>query len=319
MVPPVARPPSPPTGGVHVGACPGCKARERRRWHRHAEVTLWLCARCGLGYSDPQPRAAVQRRYLSDYDLAEHFGAHEQRKAVLTARRLDRLPQPRAGQRLLDVGCGDGQFAVAAAVRGWDVSGVELNPPAAQRTRERGIAVFEGRLEDVDYAPGTFDVVAAWDVLEHVPEPRVFVEHLTRLVASGGLVVLTTLNRNALVARVFRGGWSMVAIDHFTYWHARSLHVAFARSGLRAVRTTSFGLGRDFVFWMDRLRRRPGWTATADAAPVVAPARGRAAGWDTQPRVLSAERVLNRFLAATSLGVGVEVAFRAPPAASQGR
>ena len=298
---------------MDVSACPGCGAPERRRWLRHPDLTLWLCARCGLGYSDPQPREAVARRYLTDLDLAEHFGAHEHRKAVLDARRLDRLPPPRRGQRLLDVGCGDGQFAAAAAARGWEVHGVELNPPAARRARERGIAVVQGRLEDARHPPGTFDVVTAWDVIEHVPEPRPFIAHLTRIVAPGGLVVLTTLNRDALVARLFRGRWSMVAPDHFTYWHARSLHAAFGQSGLRAVRTTSFGLGRDFVFWLDRLRRRPDWVAAADPPP-VAPAPAADAGWDTRPRVLLAERTLNRLIAATSLGVGIEVAFRAPAA-----
>ena len=275
---------------------------------------LWLCERCGLGYSDPQPRDAVQQRYLVDYDLAQHFGAHEHRKGVLNARRLDRLPQPHPGQTLLDVGCGDGQFAASAAARGWDVRAVELNPPAVRRARERGIAVVEGRLEDGELEPGAFGVVTAWDVIEHVPEPRSFIDQLARVVAPGGLVVVTTLNRAALVARIFRARWSMVAIDHFTYWHARSLHMAFAGSGLFPVRTTSFGLGRDFVFWMDRLRRRPAWLAGADAAPGRPPSARSSSGWDTQRRVLSAEQALNRALAATSLGVGLEAVFRAPAA-----
>lgn len=299
---------------MRIATCPGCGAPERRRWLRHPELMLWLCERCGLGYSDPQPRDAVAQRYLVDYDLAAHFGAHEHRKGVLDARRLDRLPPPHPGQALLDVGCGDGQFALAAAARGWDVRAVELNPPAVRRARERGVAVVEGRLEDGRPEPGAFDVVTAWDVIEHVAEPRPFIDQLARVVAPGGLVVVTTLNRAALVARMFRGRWSMVAIDHFTYWHARSLLIAFAGSGLQAVRTTSFGLGRDFVFWVDRLRRRPAWLAGADAArgvPASAPSPG---GWDTQPRVLSAERALNRVLAATSLGVGLEAVFRAPAA-----
>ena len=292
-----------------LGACPSCGAPERRRWFGHPELALWLCRRCGLGYSDPQPREAVERRYLSQYDLADHFGALEERKGVLDAQRLDRLPAPAPAAKLLDVGCGDGQFAAAARARGWTVCGVELNPPAAQRARERGIDVVEGRLEDADLPAGGFDLVTAWDVIEHVPDPRAFATELVRRVAPGGLLVVTTLNRRALVARTFRGRWSMVAVDHFTYWDAGSLEHLFAGAGMRWISVRSFGLGRDFVSWIDRLRGRREHLASVE--PRATPT-ARADGWDARPWVLAAERGLNRALDATSLGVGVEIVLRGP-------
>ena len=273
-------------------------------------LALWLCAGCGLGYSDPQPRAFVEWRYRHDYDLATHFGEVEQRKSTLIGRRLDQLPTDLTGHRLLDVGCADGQFAAAARRRGWEPTGVEINPPAAQRARDRHVEVVEGDVQTVDLPEGAYDVVTAWDVIEHLPAPRVFVDRLARLVAPGGVVVLTTLNRRALVARAFRSKWSMVVEDHFTYWDAPSLQRAFAASGLMAVRSTSFGLGRDFVAIVDRWRRR----STAQEAV-------RAAGgvtettrppWDARPAVLTLERAANRVLDATSLGVGIEVVLRAP-------
>lgn len=288
-----------------LGRCPSCAAPARRPWLRHPELSLWLCERCGLGYTDPQPREEVERRYLSQYDLADHFGALEQRKAVLNAQRLDRLPA-RTGGTLLDVGCGDGQFAAAARDRGWVAQGVELNPPAAQAARERGVNVVEGRLEEVEPLRAAFDVVTAWDVIEHVPEPRRFAEELVRRVAPGGLLVVTTLNRRALVARMFRGRWSMVAVDHFTYWDERSLSHAFADTGMRKISIRSFGLGRDFVSWIDRLRGRREHLASVVPRTSRAPA-APADGWDTTPLVLTAERALNQVLDVTSLGVGVEI------------
>lgn len=294
-----------------IGACPSCGSAGRRRWLRHPELALWLCQGCGLGYSDPQPRTLVERRYLSQYDLADHFGALEARKGTLNAHRLDRLPIPAAGDALLDVGCGDGQFAAAARDRGWDTYGIELNPPAAQRARERGINVVEGRLESADLPAARFDVVTAWDVIEHVPEPSAFAERLVRLVAPGGLLALTTLNRRALVARTFRGRWSMVAVDHFTYWDASSLSRLFAGHDMRTISRRSFGLGRDFVAWIDRLRGRREQLASIEPIASRSPT-ALASGWDARPVVLRAERALNRLLDATSLGVGVEMLLRAP-------
>lgn len=231
---------------------------------------------------------------------------------MLNSRRLDRLPPPRPGGKLLDVGCGDGQFAAAAHARGWEPHGVELNPPAARRARERGVLVREGRLEDLDFEPASFELVTAWDVIEHVPDPAAFIDHLVRAVAPGGRIVVTTLNRKALVARAFRGRWSMVVIDHFTYWDARSLRAAFARTGLRATEATSFGLGRDFVAWIDRAGGRPSSVAqaTTRASPSAASTE---AGWDTQGLVLRVESAVNRLLDRTMLGVGIELRFQASP------
>lgn len=101
-----------------LGTCPLCHATRRSVWLRHPKLSLWLCDSCGLGYSDPQPCDLVEQRYVSQYNLAAHFAPLAARKNVLITRRLDRLPAPRDGDRLLDVGCADGQFAAAAKGRG---------------------------------------------------------------------------------------------------------------------------------------------------------------------------------------------------------
>jgi len=287
-----------------LGACPACLEERRRPWFSHPRLTLWLCGRCGLGYSDPQPRGFVEQRYLHEYDLAAHFGKLEARKNTLIERRLDELAPPSGRRRLLDVGCADGQFAAAAQARGWHPAGVELNPPAARRARERGVEVSEGHLEDVALGDGAFDLITAWDVIEHVPEPREFAQKITRLLARDGRAVVTTLNRRALVAQVFRGRWTMVVEDHFTYWHERSLHSLFASSGLESVHSSSFGLGRDFVAWLDRP------PVARAGEPQVGDRSGVRARWDTRPVVLAAENALNRALDVTALGVGIQVSFR---------
>lgn len=292
--------------GRFLGACPACGCSRRRAWLRHPRLVLWLCARCELAYSDPQPRALVEQRYRREYDLAAHFGEVEERKATLIEDRLDRLPTDVAGRRLLDVGCADGQFAAAAQRRGWQASGVELNPPAVQRARARGVEVVEGDVQAMDLGQARFDVVTAWDVLEHVPDPRLFLDRVSRLAAPGGLVVLTTLNRRALVARAFRSRWSMIVEDHFTYWDRRSLQHAVAPTGLTPVQERSFGLGRDFVAAVDRWRRRP-----KAQHPLPSGAIEATQPWDTRPAVLALERKANRILDATSLGVGIEVVLRA--------
>jgi 2-polyprenyl-3-methyl-5-hydroxy-6-metoxy-1,4-benzoquinol methylase len=270
---------------------------------------LHRCTACGLVFSDPQPREEVERRYRETYDLAAHFGAREPRKTLLYERRLARLPSPSAGHdRLCDIGCADGQFLELARDAGWQVCGVELNPPAVKRTRTRGIEVFEGSLEAIEDLPWrSFDLVTSWDVLEHTAQPREFAERAARLLAPGGWLALTTLNRRSLAFRVFGTNWSMVVPDHFTYWDMRSLRSLFTSLGLIVIRQETFGLGRDFVQWMDRFSR----SGRAREGPD--PGNGvQAGGWDTSPGVVLLERALNAGFRRLGGGVGLEMLLRAP-------
>jgi 2-polyprenyl-3-methyl-5-hydroxy-6-metoxy-1,4-benzoquinol methylase len=292
---------------VSISACLLCGSRDRRPFRSRAHIRLYECARCGLVYADPQHREVVERRYATEYDLAAHFAAFEARKRIRYERHLAWLPRPSPGaSRLCDVGCGDGQFLEAARSVGWDGFGVELNPPAAARVRERGFEVHLGKLEAADSLPwGSFDIVTSWDSLEHVPDPTAFVAKVTRLMKPGGWLAITTLNRRSLVAMAFRSRWSMIVEDHYTYWDVGSLTRIAADRGLTPIQSTTFGLGRDFVSWADRLARvLPFKRPTDDQS--VAPPRG----WDSSRAVLAAEHAVNAPLRVSGRGVEIAMIFR---------
>lgn len=273
------------------------------------DLNLVRCLECDLVYSNPQPRQRVHDKYIGDYDLATYFGALESRKRVLFERRLDRIGPPQDGRsRLIDAGCGDGQFLELAAARGWEPFGIEMNPPAAARARERGATIWEGTVEEVEDLPwGSFDVVCSWDSIEHTPTPRVFAERFARLMAPGGRGELTTLNRKSLVGRLTGMKWSMVVDDHFTYWTGASLTRLLEGAGLHVDGTHYFGVGRDLVAFLDGARgSRRSAAAPGDLGDAPAPE------WDTKESVLSLENVANRLLDVSRLGVGVWLSLSRP-------
>ncbi len=266
------------------------------------------CAACDLIYSDPQPIASVREKYLHEYDLAVHFAEVEERKRVLFDRRLQSLgPPPFDDARLCDVGCGDGLFLQMAAAAGWEPFGIEMNPPAADAARRRGAVVFQGAAEEVEDLPlGSFDVVCSWDAIEHTPTPRRFAERLSALARpDGGRVVLSTLNTNSLVARATGMRWRMIETGHFTYWNERSLIRLHRAVELDVTHVGFFGLGRDLVAPLDRLR-----SARHGIAPATGGAPGAGSTWDTRTPVLFVERAANRFLDRAKLGVGILVESR---------
>lgn len=155
-----------------------------------------------------------------------------------------------AGKSVLDVGTGDGTYALEAAARGAIVTGIDLEPTmlAAARTRanERRLsASFEtGRAEALPFADGTFDVVLAVTVLCLVSDARSVVREMARVLAPGGRLVIGELGRYSVWAaeRRVRGWLGAQTWRHARFWSRRALMGLVEGSGLHvaAVRGSIF-------------------------------------------------------------------------------
>jgi SAM-dependent methyltransferase len=105
-----------------------------------------------------------------------------------------------AGSRVLDIGCGRGSFLHRAQSQGATVTGIELNRSAAAAARARGIEVVEGLLQEhARQRPAFYDVVASFQVLEHVPDPRAFVEDCMRVLRPRGRLILGVPNNDGFL------------------------------------------------------------------------------------------------------------------------
>jgi len=153
-----------------------------------------------------------------------------------------------AGKTALDVGCGGGILAEAMAQRGARVTGIDLSEKALAVARlhqvESGVSVDYRLIAAEALAPeaaGSFDVVTCMELLEHVPEPASTVAACARLVSPGGIVVFSTINRNAkaYVLAVVGAEYVLKLLPRGTHDYARFLKpsevAAFARkAGLDA-------------------------------------------------------------------------------------
>jgi SAM-dependent methyltransferase len=101
---------------------------------------------------------------------------------------------PHAGGRMLDVGCGNAWSAYAFAKRGFDVIGVDLNPDAFEPPPHPNLRLQEGSVLHLPFADASFDLIASYQMLEHVPAPEAALREMLRVVVPGGTISIVSPN-----------------------------------------------------------------------------------------------------------------------------
>jgi 2-polyprenyl-6-hydroxyphenyl methylase/3-demethylubiquinone-9 3-methyltransferase len=110
---------------------------------------------------------------------------------------------PLAGKKVIDIGCGGGILSESMAIQGASVTGIDMAPTPLQVAKLH----LKETAQQVDYQqitaeemsdkhPAEFDVVTCMEMLEHVPDPASVVKACAKLVKPGGMVFLSTINRN---------------------------------------------------------------------------------------------------------------------------
>jgi SAM-dependent methyltransferase len=163
----------------------------------------------------------------------EHHWWYRGRRRVIRAE-LDRLALP-PGARILDAGCGSGRTLVELANYGGEVCGIELNSDAAELARARGLGdVQVGRLEELPWEDGAFDLITCLDVIEHVPDDVTALVELRRVVAPGGWLLVTVPAYQALWSRHDE------ANHHYRRYSRSMLRAAARQAGWQIERVSSF-------------------------------------------------------------------------------
>lgn len=171
------------------------------------------------------------------------------------------LADIRPGQKLLEVGCGRGAYVARAAARGADVLGVELNRDAVAYARGRGLNISDVNVYE---APAewkqAFDVVSAFQVMEHVPDPVGFCKTLYTFVKPGGHLHIAVPNGAGFMAAA--DGLLDGPPHHVSRWTRQALQYVGQLVGADRTRVIVGPLEALHVdVYLDVLRRRFGRVA----------------------------------------------------------
>ena len=142
----------------------------------------------------------------------------------------------RGAGRILDVGTAAGAFLAAARGRGWQVEGCEPNAWLAEwGSRHYGIPIRTGELFDQSFAPGSFDVVTLWDVIEHTPDPTRVIRTVRDLIRPGGLLVVNYPDIGSWIARALGRRWPFLSSVHLYYFTRETMRRLLERHGFDVI------------------------------------------------------------------------------------
>jgi SAM-dependent methyltransferase len=233
---------------VHA-ACPACDKDSSQPAFEKYGFAFRRCQACRTIYMSPRPTPEIMAGYYGNSDnyrfWAEHiFPASE-------ANRREKIHRPMLGyivaacerhgvarRTLVEVGPGFGTFISLARESGSfaSVIAIERTPEMAQACRDRGVPVIERAVEDVSPEEiGEADVLASFEVIEHLFDPGGYLRSAARLLRPGGLLVLTCPNGEGFDTAMLGALSGQVDSEHVNLFNPDSLAGLLQRSGFEVL------------------------------------------------------------------------------------
>jgi SAM-dependent methyltransferase len=203
------------------------------------------CRECGFGWTfPPLPVDRIAFYYPPTYlgDVTKSLEAYLSGKLLKSrcwrgetekGRLVERFVR---GGRILDIGCGAGQFLWALDSSRWEKTGVELSRNTVELVLHKlpSLQLVAGDIYSSELPEGNFDVITFWHALEHLPDPEKVIDRAAALLRPNGWLIVSLPNLASFQARFFRKYWYPFddVPRHLYHFSRRALDLLLDRAGL---------------------------------------------------------------------------------------
>ena len=230
-----------------MNTCPWCGAPSEKKYLHvkdyfltQEEFDIYSCDNCGLLFTVPRPCPDVIGKY---YQSEEYFSHQENKKGFVpriyefvksfniknkVSIAIDGLPKG----RLLDIGCGVGDFLFHVKQKEWDIVGIEPSEQARTIAENRLNIKLLSPEESVKLQDSSFDLITLWHVLEHIDDLKFQTKEITRLLKPGGRLVIALPNFQSFDCQYFKQFWAAWDVPrHLNHFSPKTLQNIFKSLG----------------------------------------------------------------------------------------
>lgn len=255
---------------------PKCFSERNKVVYDFGKWKIVECDECCLMYLTPFPTLEELKNIYNEeyyfnqkfYDVQNYnlYGYTDyvterfvkQRHYVDIVKEIKRLlPKGNDGDaRLLEIGCGLGFFLDVATDYNFKVTGIEFNEYALEvMNKKYAFEVKSGELKKGMFAKNSFDVVAMFDVIEHLRNAFQTLEVAHDILAPGGILVLTTMDSKSLVSRLLgkRLEDFRRTREHLLFFSRETISAILAHYGFEIVRIQSNPHTFELGIFLERL------------------------------------------------------------------
>jgi 2-polyprenyl-3-methyl-5-hydroxy-6-metoxy-1,4-benzoquinol methylase len=224
------------------------------------------CIHCGLVYLSPRPgKKEITRIYDAHYFGREEVGSGYTDYQCLAdnlfqeaGHRLQLIAKYVPHGTLIDAGCGFGSFLTTAAGIGYTVTGCDISEAAVTHVKKKyKLKAIVADVYPGKFPKGPFDVITAWDVIEHMPDP---VQSLTAFYNSqkeNGFLFMTTPDIesiDALILGKYWYGFKRIP-EHLYYFSPKSIRLMLKEVGYEVVEVKPWGFHRNLEYCLSQVER----------------------------------------------------------------
>lgn len=192
---------------------------------------IFKCPNCGFGQTD---KLVSQK---DSYHRDDTYIKEESLFENIFLKRIKIISRLKKTGKALEIGCSTGLMLSILKNKGWNVSGVEISPKAAQVARSRGLNVKALSFEDINLNE-KFDLVIFNHTLEHLENPQENIKKAWSLLNKKGLLYIDVPNFGGLSAGLAKTNWSLLLPDeHLWHFTLHSLEILLKNSGFKIIFT----------------------------------------------------------------------------------
>lgn len=232
-------------------ACPACHGSRVENSFEYQGLNYRRCLECELLYVSPAPTEAMHLEYVIQSTAMAYWREtanpkmKDSRKPMYQERveysqQIFEQHRAQPGSSL-EIGAGNGEFAEELR-RGTDIDQIVVLEPQPLDLDSSEFEIVTGGFDALGELDRKFDVVFAWELIEHLLEPDIFLGLVRSVMHPGALFILSTPNEKSLETRKLGKDSSNILFDHVRLYNPDAIERLFSRNGFRIVDLSTPGL-----------------------------------------------------------------------------